>query len=101
MFTLKDIKLLEQPYFHVIRCTEEFYEIQSCNTNHCWIIQKIYSQDRRPVQIYHKHTIKTAYYHNHAFAINVEHAVKLIKDHDDYVLHPEKYITVDNAQLAQ
>lgn len=101
MFTRKDTSLLEQPYFQVIRITENYYEIQSRNSKHCWIIQKSYSQDRRPVQIYHKHTIKTAYYHNHAYAINVKHAVKLIKGHDDYVLHPERYTAARKERLAQ
>ena len=100
MFTQKEIRLLEQPYFQVIRTTETFCEIQSRNSKHCWIISKAPAQDKRPVQLYHKHTIKTAYYHNHASAFNVEHAVKLIKGHDDYVLHPEKYTAARKEQLA-
>ncbi len=101
MFTRKDTTLLEQPYFQVIRITEDYYEIQSRNTKHCWIVVKFPVKDQRSVQLYHKHTIKTAYYHNHASTFNVEHAVKLIKGHDDYVLHPEKYTAARKERLAQ
>lgn len=101
MFTQKDIKLLEQPYFQVMRTTESFYEIQSKNTKHCWIIRKPAKSGKMAVQLHHKHTIKTAYYHNHAYAINVKHAVKLIKGHDDYVLHPERYTAARKERLAQ
>lgn len=100
MFTQKDIQLLEQPYFQVIRKTFDFYEIQSRNTRHCWIISKYPLPDPKPVRLYHKHTIKTAYYHNHACAFHVEHAIRIIKSHDDYLLHPENYQATKNMHLA-
>lgn len=91
MFTTKELRLLEQSYFETIRSTDDFYEIKSKNTKHCWIISKSIFDSKLYVQIYHKHTIKTAYYHKHAKALNVEHTIKLIKNHDHYVLHPEMY----------
>jgi len=91
MFTKKDIRLLNEQYFKILKTTDHFYEIQSNNTKHCWILRKSPGIERFPVIVYHKHTLKTAYYHNHANAMTVEHAIKLIKGHDDYVLHPETY----------
>lgn len=91
MFTTKELRLLGQSYFETIRTTDDFYEIKSKNTKHCWIISKSALDSRMYVQIYHKHSTKIAYYHNHAKALNVEHAIKLIKNHDHYVLHPEIY----------
>lgn len=100
MFTQKDIRLLEQPYFQVLRTTNDFYELLSKNTKHCWIISKSVLSDKRPVQLYHKHTLKTTYYHKHAHTCNVEHAIQLIKGHDDYVLHPENYTYAQTEHLA-
>ena len=61
MFTARERTLLTSPYFRLIRQTDDFFEIQSRCTKHCWIVQKL-SYDRYPVRIYHKHTKGTAYY---------------------------------------
>lgn len=87
MFTKKDHRLLSSPYFRLIRQTDAFYEIQSLNTGHCWIIRKHHSSGNSPVIIYHKHTLKTPYYHKHGQSYTVQSAVQQIKSHDAYQLN--------------
>lgn len=86
MFTAKERTLLTSPYFRLIRQTDDFFEIQSRCTKHCWIVQKL-SYDRYPVRIYHKHTKGTAYYHRHGHAGTVSSAVRQIKSHDVWQLN--------------
>ena len=38
MFTRKEKNMLFDPYFEVIRETEQFIEVRSVNTGHCWSI---------------------------------------------------------------
>lgn len=77
-----------------MRYTDDFYEIQSKNTKHCWIIQKHNFKEKAPIRIYHKHTLNTPYYHRHGFAYSVKSAIQFIKGHDNYVLNPQ------NATMA-
>ena len=86
MFTAKERALLTSPYFRLVRKTDDFYEIQSRCTKHCWVVQKL-SHDRYPVLIYHKHTRETAYYHKHGHADTVSSAVRQIKSHDVWQLN--------------
>jgi hypothetical protein len=86
MFTAKERALLTSPYFRFIRQTDDFFEIQSRCTKHCWIVQKL-SYDRYPIRIYHKHTKGTAYYHRHGHAATVSSAVRQIKSHDTWQLN--------------
>ncbi len=74
------------PYFRLIRQADDFYEIQSRCTKHCWIVQKL-SYDRYPVRIYHKHTKGTPYYHRHGHAYTVSSAIRQIKSHDVWQLN--------------
>lgn len=87
MFTSKEHALLTSPYFKFIRQTDDFYEIQSRCTRHCWIIQKPYTYDQHPIRIYHKHTKGTPYYHRHGNAHSVCSAIRQIKNHDIYQLN--------------
>ena len=93
MFFRKERNMLSDGYFTILREIDNFIILQSKNTKHCWLIQKMPTEydgwDR--IKVGHKHSLKTAHFHDHAKARNVECAVKMIKDHDDYVLHPEKY----------
>lgn len=41
MFTRKEKNILYDPYFEVIRETEQFIEVRSANTGHCWSVFKI------------------------------------------------------------
>lgn len=87
MFTPKERALLSNPYFKLIRQADDFYEIQSRCTGHCWIIQKPYSYDRHPIRIYHKHAKGTPYYHRHGHAYTVRSAIRQITRHDAYQLN--------------
>ena len=40
MFTRKEKNMLYDPYFEVIRETEQFIEVRSANTGHCWSVFK-------------------------------------------------------------
>ena len=97
MFTARERTLLTSPYFRLIRQTDDFFEIQSRCTKHCWIVQKL-SYDRYPVRIYHKHTKGTAYYHKHGHANTVSSAVRQIKSHDVWQLNGRR-ATAEDAFL--
>ena len=43
MFTSKEVRLITQDYFRLIRITEDYYEVQSKNTGHCWVIKLLVS----------------------------------------------------------
>lgn len=77
MFTSKEKKILEIPYFKIIRINEDFYEIQSKNTKHCWLIwkNKIIENNTR-ITIYHKHKYTDNSYHKHGKAITVSSAIQ-------------------------
>lgn len=87
MFTPKECRLLSAPYFRLIRQTDAFYEIQSKNTGHFWIIKKPQTAQQNPIIIYHKHTRETPYYHKHGKAWNVQSALQQIKSHDVYQMN--------------
>lgn len=89
IFTRKEYSLIKTGYFNLLRETESYLEFQSKNTKHCWIIYKhsFDSSKQHPIFIYHKHTIKTEYYHKHWECYTVAQAVKSIKGHDEYVLN--------------
>lgn len=72
-------------YFKIIRETENYFEIMSKNTKHCWLIQRKASKDNS-LLLYHKHSINIPYYHKQNEVNSVMHAFRLIWRHDDYVL---------------
>lgn len=90
MFTQKECRLLSAPYFRLIRQTDTFYEIQSKNTGHFWIIKKNQITQQNLIIIYHKHTQGTPYYHKHGQARNVQSALQQIKSHDVYQMNGRK-----------
>ena len=91
MFTNKDLRLIENDnYFKRLRKTEDFVEIQSRNTGHCWIIQKNKITGELPIRLHHKHRITDQYYHMHRKESCVRSAVKQIQSHDIYVLNMKK-----------
>ena len=48
MFTRKEKNMLYDPYFEVIRETEQFIEVRSVNTGHCWsVFKNIYNAPRK------------------------------------------------------
>ena len=89
MFTRKEVNLLHDPYFRVIREEENFIEVQSLNTGHCWNVLKVQFEQTNKITLYHKHKLKDQYYHKHRKCRNILTAVAQIKSHDDYVLEQE------------
>jgi len=87
MFTKAELQLLNDSYFTPLRNDENFYEIVSKNTEHCWIIQKHQSSTLKPIFIHHKHSIKDPYYHKHGQSKNIDIAIKIIQKHDNYVIN--------------
>lgn len=67
--------------------THNFYEIQSINTSHLWIIKKVYNCTSVKIHVYHKHSSNIPYYHRHLTTYSVKKAVLLIKKHDIYILN--------------
>lgn len=49
MFTPRECRLLSAPYFRLVRQTDTFYEIQSQNTGHFWIIKKTQITQKIPL----------------------------------------------------
>lgn len=88
MFSNNEKRIIEISYFEIIRSNEDFYEICSKNTNHCWMIwkNKIIENNIR-ITIYHKHNYNNQFYHKHGKAFTVNHAIQQIRAHDNYVLH--------------
>jgi hypothetical protein len=86
-FIKKEREQLKDSYFKKIHIEETYYELESECTKHRWIIKKIYGERRVEINIYHKHTADTPYYHFHDFATNVSLAIKKIKEHDNYVMN--------------
>lgn len=88
-FTRKEEKLLHDEYFDVIRETEQFVEVQSRNTGHCWDVFKNTIERSLKVTLYHKHKLTEQYYHQHRVCRTVAEAVEQIKSHDAYVLEQQ------------
>ena len=90
MFTRKEEKMIHDTYFTLIRLTEQFAEVQSVNTGHCWNIFKNSFEAGNCVTLYHKHRLTDKYYHQHKKCRTVSEAVEQIKNHDVYVLEKQQ-----------
>ena len=90
MFTRKEKNMLFDPYFEVIRETEQFIDVRSVNTGHCWsVFKNIYNAPRK-ITLYHKHNESDRYFHRHRVCRTVVDAVSEIKSHDEYVLEEKQ-----------
>ena len=89
MFTRKELNYLRAPYFRIIREEDQYIEVQSCNTGHCWTVFKNQFEAQYKVTLYHKHKFKDPYYHKHRQCRTVINAIEQIKSHDEYVLEQE------------
>jgi len=85
-FTRKEMNLVTDPYFEIIKETDQFIEVKSLNTNHCWNIFKNTFEAAMVVVLYHKHKPQDKYYHKHKIVRTVKEAVEEIKSHDAYVI---------------
>lgn len=90
MFTAKQLMMVQETYFDIIRKTECFIELRSKNTKHHWIIMKERGPNKYPYMLYHKHTRKTPYYHKHWQIYTFQQSINSIKSHDDYILRNSK-----------
>lgn len=87
-FTGPELVLLYDQYFYQRRWEETYFEIESKNTNHYWMIIKEspYMQEgAQNITVLHKHNYRQKY-HVHMHCNNVTSAIKKIKSHDKYVL---------------
>lgn len=88
MLYKREIQMINRNYFEVIRCNENYIEIISRNTMHCWILWKSKKSDEKyPIVIYHKHSVKDEYYHKHYQTKNFSMAITSIISHDSYVMN--------------
>ncbi len=88
MFHTKELRLVKNSYFNVIRCVDElgYVEVQSKNTKHYWIIRKLdRNSSKYPYILYHKHPGQP-YYHCHWKCYQMAQGVNSIMSHDRYVL---------------
>ena len=92
MLTKKDLQLVSQNYFVILKQTKYYIEILSKSTGHCWTIYKHGSPDKYPVWIYHKHHQSEQCYHLHRRKGSVKSAVKEIYQHDKFQLSRRKNV---------
>ena len=84
MFTASEEKYLEDSYFKILYKSSYYYEIQSKNTKHCWLIQK--PTDNGFIHTMHKYRKSDERYHDQCNSATVKSAIKKIKKHDEYIL---------------
>lgn len=89
MFSNYEKKLCADVYFSIRRIEEEYIEIQSKNTRHCWLLHKP-EGSTYPVILYHKHKSNDPYFHKQCPLFTVKRAIQIIKEHDAYVLKLQK-----------
>ena len=90
MFTRKEHSFFNDPYFKIVREEQQYIEVQSVSTGHCWNVFKNQFELTCKVKLYHKHKLTDQYYHEHRQCRTVAEAVKEIKEHDEYVLEQAK-----------
>ena len=101
MFTRKEHSMFSDPYFRIIREEEQFIELQSINTGHCWNVFKNQFEAEYRVTLYHKHKATDKYYHQHRKCRNVIDAIQQIKSHDEYVLLQDEEKKKQESQLQE
>jgi hypothetical protein len=85
MFTIPETRLFPSSYFQVIRKTDDYIEIKSLCSGHCWVIRKI-PNSNLSISLYHKHSSSDMYYHPHPKYHTVKDAVEAIYEHDSFVI---------------
>lgn len=84
MFTRKEHSFFNDPYFKIVREEQQYIEVQSVSTGHCWNVFKNQFEPTCKVKLYHKHKLTDQYYHEHRQCRTVAEAVKEIKEHDEW-----------------
>lgn len=101
MLTRKEKTLLYDPYFKVIREAEQFIEVKSVNTGHCWSLFKNEYDQHFMITLYHKHKESDKYFHKHRMCRTRKEAVEEIKAHDEYVLAEKKAEDTQEGQMQR
>ena len=74
MFTRKEHSFFNDPYFKIVREEQQYIEVQSVSTGHCWNVFKNQFESTCKVKLYHKHKLTDQYYHEHRQCRTVEEA---------------------------
>lgn len=59
MFTRKEHSFFNDPYFKIVREEQQYIEVQSVSTGHCWNVFKNQFEPTCKVKLYHKHLMRT------------------------------------------
>lgn len=86
LLSKKEKSLLYDTYFEVIRETQQFIEVKSVNTGHCWSVFKNEYDRTHQITLYHKAQDSAANFQEFRLCRNVTEAVEMIKAHDEEVL---------------
>lgn len=89
MFSRSEKKLFRDNYFLILKAGKDFYEIQSRNTRHCWIVERTGNDGYIHTQ--HKYRPSVKKYHSQCNSATVGSAIKKIKQHDEYMLKQSKH----------
>lgn len=92
MFTKTEKRCLSGGYFAIIREDPKFIEVESKCTSHRWMIFKKTYDPNMPVVLYHKHSKDEEWYHEQCRNWTVRDAVRVIKQHDSYVVTHPNYL---------
>lgn len=86
MFTQKEVNSIDLEYFCIIQLGGYAVTIKSKNTRHCWHIVSQSYKTHSSCQVYHTHQENTPY-HRHGNAGSLQAAIRMIQNHDEYLLH--------------
>lgn len=91
-FSRKEVSLISQEYFEILKIATCYIEIKSKNTGHCWRICKPGRHSAYSIEIYHKHSHETPVYHLHRRKSTMWGTIEEIKKHDQYQMGGRKDI---------
>ena len=86
MFTSTDLSLINNPYFTILKLTQNECELQFNNTTHCW---RTTPSPEGYYTLHHKHHSQDPY-HYQSTSISVEDCLLEIANHDDFQLRRRK-----------
>ena len=55
MFTRKEYSFFNDPYFKIVREEQQYIEVQSVSTGHCWNVFKNQFEDRKSTRLNSSH----------------------------------------------
>jgi hypothetical protein len=93
MFNSKELSLFQTSYFSDFKYQNEVIEVRSINTGHWWLLLRMDMPRATMIVIKHRYPGVKKYYlqcHIHTF----NKAIRLIKDHDAYILAKNDFSTI-------